>query len=151
MICKEKDKIKSTVEEIRRISFQEKRNYSEKKMNSFLNVILDFKENLNEKTDRIQKLVNILEEITWFKVIDDECLMLLNDLIAQSKDLHSSLIRHYALSLQFKQKGIAKKEIINYKTAIDDFKESFSDLESVFFFLPDMPEFKETTRELSLI
>lgn len=50
-----------------------------------------------------------------------------------------------------RSKGIAKEEISNFKAAIDDLKDSYQDLESVFFFLPKMPEFKETTKQLSLI
>jgi hypothetical protein len=151
MECATKDKIQTTVQEVRRMSFEEKINSSEEKMNTFLDAILEFKGKLTEKSNKILRLADMLEEITWFTIVDNECLMLLNDLIAQSKDLHSSLIRNYVVFAPLKQKGIAKEEITSYKSAIDDLKESYSDLESVFFFLPDMPEFKETTRELSLV
>ena len=151
MECVTKDKISNTVNEVRQISFEEKINSSEEKINSFLDAILDFKNNLIEKSNKIIELADKLEQITWLTVDDNECLMLLNDLIAQSKDLHSSLIRNYVVFAPLRQKGIAKDEIRTYKSAIDDFKESYIDLESVFFFLPEIPEFKETTRELSLV
>ena len=37
------------------------------------------------------------------------------------------------------------------KNSIDELKESYEDLESVFFFLPKMPDFVETTTKLSLM
>lgn len=151
MECTTKNKIETTVNEVRKISFEEKRNSAEEKINAFLDAVLEFKEMLTKKAEKISRLVDKLDEVTWYKVEDEECLMLLNDLIAQTKDLHSSLIRNYVIFASLKQKGIAKAEIKNYKSAIDDLKESFTDLESVFFFLPEMPEFKETTKELSLI
>ena len=77
--------------------------------------------------------------------------MLTNDLISAAKDLHSSLVRQY-ISLDFlRKKGVAKEEIKEFKTSIDELKETYQDLESVFFYLPEMPEFVETTKQLSLV
>ena len=146
-----KNRIKNTIDEVRRTSFNEKINSSKEKINSFLDAIIDFKVQLEERTAKISNLADELEKITWFEIDDNECLMLLNDLIAQSKDLHSTLIRNYLRFVSLKTKGIAKEEIKAHKAAIDDFRESYTDLESVFFYLPQMPEFKETTRELSLL
>lgn len=153
MECATKNKIVHTVEEVRKISFEEKMNSSEEKMNILLDAILEFKSKLSEKTTKITELADTLEEITWFQIEkgDNDCLMLLNDLIAQAKDLHSSLIRNYVNFTPLRKKGVAKAEIKSYKSAIDDFKESYSDLESVFFYLPEIKDFKETTKELSLI
>lgn len=146
-----KKRIKSAVDEVRRISYEEKINSVEEKINVFLDAILDFKAMLNEKTDKILKLADKLEALTWFSIENDECMILLNDLIALSKDFHSTLIRNYIAYNKLKTKGVAKAEIKEHKAAIDDFKESFTDLESVFFYLPEMPDFKETTRELSIL
>lgn len=77
--------------------------------------------------------------------------MLLNDLISSAKDLRTSLIRQYISMNFFRKKGIAKEEIKNFKNSIDELKESYEDLESVFFFLPEMPDFVETTSKLSLV
>lgn len=149
--CATKEKIINTVSAVRKVSFEEKLNSTEEKLNNFLDAILDFKIMLTEKTAKINELIENLESVTWLQIQNEECLMLLNDLVAQAKDLHSSLIRNYVVFNSLKQKGIAKECIKEYKAAIDDFKESYSDIESVFFFLPEMPEFKETTKELSLI
>ena len=76
---------------------------------------------------------------------------MINDLISAIKDLRSSLARQYASMSFLRQKGIAKEEIKTFRSAIDELKEVYQDLESVFFFLPKMMEFKETTKLLSLI
>jgi hypothetical protein len=76
---------------------------------------------------------------------------LLNDLISSAKDLRTTFIRQYVLLTTFRKKGIAKEEIKNFKSAVDDLKEICDDLESVFFFLPKMPDFNETTKQLSLV
>ena len=73
------------------------------------------------------------------------------DIISLGKDLHSSLIRQYVSFSDLRQRGIAKNEIRDFKNPIDELKESYYDLESVFFFLPEISEFKETTKLLSLV
>jgi antitoxin component YwqK of YwqJK toxin-antitoxin module len=103
------------------------------------------------KSDKIEKIVVMLEGITWYKNIDEEGLKLINEIISLSKDLHSTLIRFYVDLNYFAKKNIAKEEIKNLKKAIDDLKEITQDLESVFFYLPQMPQFVESTKQLSLI
>lgn len=147
-------KIKEVLKEIRNSSYEEKKSsyMDENKVNEFLDSMLDFKEHLKVKTERIYDISNKMESLTWLGDLNEECLMLLNDLISSAKDLQSSLIRQYvAMNNILPQKGIAKQEIKEFKNSIDELKESYEDLESVFFFLPQMPEFVETTKQLSLI
>lgn len=148
-----KAEIKNTFSSVREFSFNEKRNpvLDEEKMNMFLDAISDFKSAIKEKTLNIYDLNKKLERITWFDDIDEECLKLINDIISLGKDLHSSLIRQYLSFNDLRQRGIAKNEIRDFKNSIDELKESYYDLESVFFFLPEIPEFKETTKLLSLV
>ena len=148
-----KSEIVDTFSNVRSFSFQEKKAslLDEEKVNSFLDVILDFKNSLKEKTERIYNINEKIERITWFNEIDEESLMLLNDLISSAKDLRTSLIRQYISMNSFRTKGIAKEEIKDFKNSIDELKESYEDLESVFFFLPKMPDFVETTSKLSLV
>ncbi|MCC7453372.1 MAG: hypothetical protein IT222_04335 [Crocinitomix sp.] len=148
-----KSEIVDTFSNVRSFSFQEKRSpmVDEERVNLLLDTILDFKSSLKIKTNKIYEVNERIEKITWFNNLDDESLMLLNDLISSAKDLRTSLIRQY-LSMNFlRKKGIAKSEIKNFKNAIDELREAFEDLESVFFFLPEMPEFKEITKKLSLV
>lgn len=123
----------------------------EEKVDSFLDAILDFKNLLSEKTEAICEINQKLEKLTWLGDLDEECLMLLNDLIASAKDLHTFLVRQYVAMNAIRKKGITKEEVNEFKNAIDELKETYSDLASVFFFLPKMPEFVETTKQLSLI
>ncbi|HEX8376838.1 MAG TPA: hypothetical protein VF602_03405 [Pedobacter sp.] len=148
-----KDKIHETFNQVRDTSFEEKVHLTEEHLiNNFLDHILDFKSKLSSKTERINTLVEKLEVLTWLNdPIDDECLKLINDLIASARDLHYSLIRRYVEMNHLRAKGIAKDEIKSFKNSIDDLKDIFIDLESVFFHLPNIPSFKQTTRELSLL
>jgi len=145
--------IETTFSSVRAMSFNEKKSpfLEEEKINAFLDAVLDFKKTLAEKTQKLYDINERIEKLTWFNDLDDECLMLINDLISTAKDLRSTLIRQY-ISMNFlRKKGIAKEEIKDLKNAIDELKETYEDLESVFFFLPQMPAFAETTRQLSLV
>ncbi|MCF6318526.1 MAG: hypothetical protein L3J83_04470 [Proteobacteria bacterium] len=148
-----KSEIVDTFSNVRTFSFEEKKSsvLNEERINYFLDTLLDFKAHLKEKSEKIYDINQRIEQITWYNDLDEECLMLLNDIISVAKDLQSSLIRQYVKMNIFRQKGIAKKEIASFKNAIDELKEAYEDLESVFFFLPEMPEFTETTRQLSLV
>ena len=148
-----KPKITEVFNAVRNFSFEEKREaiFDEEKINKLLDTILDFKKTFATKTEKINNLVTKLEELTWCNNVDEECLMLINDLISSIKDLHSSLIRQYVSLTYIRSKNIAKEEIKNFKMAIDNLKEIGVDLESVFFFLPEMPLFKNTTKQLSLV
>jgi len=148
-----KPKITEAFNTVRNFSFEEKREaiFDEERINKLLDAILDFKKAFATKTEKINVLVIKLEELTWCNDVDEECLMLINDLISSIKDLHSSLIRQYVSLNYIRSKNIAKEEIKNFKMAIDNLKEIGTDLESVFFFLPEMPLFKNTTKQLSLV
>ena len=119
--------------------------------NDFLDSLLDFKHSLKQKTETITSFNDCIEKITWFNDLDEECLMLINDLISAIKDLHSSLIHQYISMNYLKQKSIVKEEIRDFKCTIDNLKENYQDLESVFFYLPKMSDFKDTTKQLSLV
>ncbi|MGV8090325.1 MAG: hypothetical protein AB2L24_00485 [Mangrovibacterium sp.] len=148
-----KSEIKNTFSSVRAFSFTEKKSplLDEKQINKFLDTLSDLKTFIISKTQKIDEINERMEKLTWFNDLDDECLMLINDLISSAKDLHSSLIRQYIKMNFLRKRGIARDEIKNFKNSVDELKESYSDLESVFFFLPKIPDFIETTKELSLI
>lgn len=148
-----KSEIFNTFSSVRDFSFKEKQSplFNEEQINGFLDAVLDFKKVLSEKTQNIYDFNDRIEKLTWFDDLDEECLKVANDLISAAKDLSSSLIRQYVSMNFIRSRGIAKNEIKDFKNAIDEFKEIYSDLESVLFFLPEMPDFVETTKELSLV
>lgn len=141
-------RIEETFEEVRSFSFKEKK---EPSIDRFLDAILDLKKMLKEKADKIFDISERMEGVTWYTDPDEESLILLNDLISSARDAHSTLIRQYVSLNPLRAKSIAKTEIKTFKSAIDTLKETYEDLESVFFFLPEMPDFVETTKKLSLV
>jgi uncharacterized protein (UPF0305 family) len=148
-----KSEIADTFSSVRSFSYNEKKSplIDQERINSFLDSLLEFRKSLKEKTETIISFNDRIERITWYNDLDEECYMLINDLISTIKDLHSSLIRQYISMNYIRQKGIAKEEIREFKNTIDVLKENYQDLESVFFFLPEISEFKETTKLLSLV
>lgn len=154
MDCVEyRPKISETFERVRKFSFEQKKEatYDEAKINAFLDKILEFKEIFAKKTEKINGLVEKIEELTWFTNVDSESLLKINDLISAIRDGHSSLKRQWVSTNTIRKAGIAKDELKNFKLAMDDLKGAASDLESRFFFLPQLPNFEETTKELSLL
>lgn len=146
-------RIKETFQNVRNLSFEEKKEpiLDEKKINRLLDTILDFKRNLTKKTDKIEDVIERIEKITWFNNLDQECLILINDLVSSIRNLQSSLQRQYISFNFLRAKGIAIDEIKSFKSAIDDLKDIANDLDSRFFFLPINVEFEDITKELSLI
>ena len=144
--------VADTFSSVRNFSFEEKKGFlNEEKVNALLDAILEFKKVFNKKTETINSINEKIEKLTWYNDIKDETLLQLNDLISSIKDAHSTLIKQYVSLNYIRSKGIAKEEISKFKSAIDDLRESYQDLESVFFFLPEIPDFIETTKQLSLI
>lgn len=115
-----KAEIERTFSSVRSFSFQEKKSsiLDEEKVNVFLDAILDFKNGLKEKTEKIYDINERIEKITWFNDLDEACLMLLNDLTSSAKDLRSSLIRQYVSMNDLRKKGITKAEVKDFKNAI---------------------------------
>jgi uncharacterized protein YutE (UPF0331/DUF86 family) len=152
-IISDKAHIQRTFKELSTFSFNEKKITlnAEERINELLDSILDFKKSLKDKTQEIYDINEKLEKLTWFNNLDEACLMTLNDLISLAKDLRTTLIRRYVAMNHLRTRGVANAEIKDFKNALDEMKESYEDLESVFFYLPKMPEFVETSRRLSLI
>lgn len=148
-----KTEIASTFSSVRNFSYKEKKSpfLDEKLVNKFLDTILSVKESLKTKSEKINDINTRLENLTWFNDLDEESLMLINDIISATKNLHSSLVRQYVQLASLRKKGIAKEEIKEFKYSMDELRESSEDLESVFFYLPQMPDFLETKKQLSLV
>jgi hypothetical protein len=147
-----KSEVSTTFSRVRQFSFEAKKTFlTEEKVNALLDGILDLKKLFTNQTKKINSINEKIERLTWYNDLDEESLLSLNDLISSIKDLHSTLVKQYVSLNYIRAKGIAKEEVCNFKSAMDDLKESYQDLESVFFFLPAHPEYQETTKQLSLI
>ena len=79
-----KPQILETFQQVRNFSFEEKREsvIDEIKMNKFLDSIIDFKQSLKLKTDKIEEIIENTEKITWFNNLDDDSLLIVNDLVS---------------------------------------------------------------------
>jgi hypothetical protein len=79
-----KPQILETFQQVRNFSFEEKREavIDEIKMNKFLDSIIDFKQSLKIKTDKIEEIIENTEKITWFNNLDDDSLLIVNDLVS---------------------------------------------------------------------
>jgi len=144
----QKMKILSVYKSISDFSFQEKI-IAQKSAYALVENILDLKCMLLEKSNKLDDIVKRMEAITWFNNIDDACKQLINDIIASANDLHTVLIKELKITPDIYSRGIAKEEINAFKNSIVDLKEASEDLESVFFKLPHIYEFKEITGELA--
>jgi hypothetical protein len=79
-----KPQILETFQQVRNFSFEEKKEavIDEIKMNKFLDSIIDFKQSLKIKTDKIEEIIENTEKITWFNNLDDDSLLIVNDLVS---------------------------------------------------------------------
>lgn len=154
MECVAHREIRETANTVRDFSYNEKKSISvkyEEQVNYLLDTINEFKAILRKKIDNLNDINNRLEKITWCNDLDEECFRILNDLIASAKDAHSTLIRQYVSMNTPTFRKFANHEIKTFKTSIDELRESYQDLESVFFYLPQMDDFVDTSKQLSLI
>ena len=81
--------------------------------------------------------------------MEEDCMMILNDIIALAKDYHSTLMKQYISLKDSSIHDLAIETLQRFKNEIDELKESCEDLESVFFYLPNFSDFYETTKLLS--
>lgn len=146
-------RITEILENVRRFAFEEKKDptFSKARIDNLLDKILDFQQKLVKQNDKIDTLIEGIEQLTWFTDLDDVSLMTIDELIFSTRDLHSSLLKQYIIMNELRTKGSAKDVIKEHQASLDDLKDVAADLDSRFFFLPNLPDFRQTTNELSLI
>lgn len=145
--------IQSTYSSIREFSFSEKTEnaWNEGKVNAFLDAVLDFKQELKYRCDKIDELYEAKSKLTWLQDRNKENLQLINDIIASLKNLHSALLSQLATIQSIKAKGIAIKEIEDFELAISDIQECYDDLDYVFFRFPNNKEMQKITKKLEML
>lgn len=126
------------------ISFKEKKELSEEdKVNEFLDVLSEVRNDITEKTSKLEDIIENFEKLSWFKgELDDSVKVKCNKVIASSRELSRILIRRYAFFKKNLPKGTFKKEIRDFKDAIDSFKEIVNVFETIFFELPNINSFQ---------
>lgn len=145
-----KDKINKTFIEVSELSKPKNtKSVDQIVIDSFLDRILEFQSNIQEKADKINFVNSKFQELTWVENVDNECLLLLRKLINTSKDLHNKMIKYYVSLNWAIKKGIATEAMKNFKLSLDDLKEYNQDLEDLFFNLPEDKDFTERVNMLS--
>lgn len=148
------DYIETQFKSVSDFSFEQKKQVADAEtvINDFLDNVLSVKADIDSLAEKTESVVEAIEGLTWFNTTDENVLQELNNLISSCRDLRASLIRRYVnFNNGLRKNGIAVTELNRLKTAADDLKEACADVESAFFFLPRLPEFKETTKLLSLV
>lgn len=121
----------------------------EERMNNFLDSILRLKKKITKQTNGLKKLDSLFTELTWYDITNIEEEILLKDVIAKAKGLHSKYIRNYAsMKKGLWQENICRLEISEFKDALDDFEESIYEVEEIFFTLRKDDEFNELMNSL---
>ena len=145
--------IKKTFDQVKALGFKQKQQLlSEQEIvDRFLDAIPKFKKELIYRTNIMEDIADKVDLISRMGKPSQAALKELNGLISVLRDWHSVMVRDYVSLNSIRKHNIAKGEIKAYKAAIDGLKEGYEDLESIYFFLPSIPEFKETTRDISLI
>jgi hypothetical protein len=105
-------------------------------------------EALATKEERIEKMISILEKITWIANPDAEAMQLIggivNDTITYLNQEESFIAEVKPLVAQ----GYVKKEFKSFLGAYDDLKEALLDIKSVFYTLPEDKAFYEAFKKL---
>jgi len=148
-----KETIGKTIEIVKETSYAEKKSHIPERddIDKFLDTLLIIQKKTNESSEKVEYINDCLEKLTWLNEVDEDSLKEINSLVGSAKYLHSILARQYILIGNLRKKGLSKEVIKRFKDSIDNLKESIFDLDSVFFGLPQIPGFLETTKELSLI
>lgn len=125
----------------------------EKMVNVFLDSILALRKFIDEKSESLESIEKQMVKLTHIEHSEllENDYKELRELIDEANITCSSLMRFYAALRDLREKGVINKEAKRYKIAVDDFKETISDLELAFFTLPATSGFKSTTDKLSAL
>ena len=105
-------------------------------------------EALTLKEERIEKMISILEKITWITNPDAEAMELIEGIV---KDTLAYLSQEESFIAEVKPlvaQGYVKKEFKSFLGAYDDLKEALLDIKSVFYTLPEDKEFYAAFKKL---
>nr|WP_315219791.1 hypothetical protein [uncultured Flavobacterium sp.] len=142
-----KVQITQTFNEVR--SFSYKRKNEQEILNSFLDKILELQGKITEDTNFVFSLVERFEKLSWIDAsnLDEETLIVLNDIISISRDIHRTMIMRF-IFLNKHMRDMASLHIKEFKMSIDDLKESINDLEYIHFRIPYDLRFQEINERI---
>ena len=108
----------------------------------------ELKETLRNKEERAEKMISLLEQMTWVSKPDAESLAIVKEVVNDAKNYIQHEIEFTSFVKPLISKGLIKKEYDLYISLIDDLRETVQDVESVFFILSKDQEFNNSLIEL---
>ena len=141
------EKIAKIVDDVKRFSEKERTEPSQEQIDQFLDKINWLKDFILEDISRLKSITTGLEDLTWITEFDEKDVEDLRYIVNICKDIHSTLVKYY-IKLKSIFNGMPKQELSDFKLSIDDFREAYTDINSKFFVLPNLQDFKEGERIL---
>ncbi len=141
-------------EKVSEVSFEAKKEslVTEEQINHFLDSIIALRAHLKKRTEKLNEIVDLIDQVTWIDgPLSDDNLRDIHDIISKLQDYFSSLSKLLHRLKKIENNNIAGKEINSFRLAIQDVREAYQDLESIYFHLPHMDDFIEAEKMISLL
>jgi hypothetical protein len=116
---------------------------------SLLDELKELKKIVVKKTAQVEKVIEQLEEASWYKVEDKEGQALILGFIKIAYKYYGEEKRYFASLKDLKSLGYWNQELDYFGNSLDDLEETLSDIESRFLTLDKVEGFKETMDKLS--
>ena len=110
--------------------------------------VTELKETFRTKEERAEKMISLLEQITWIHNPEPESLAIVQNVVIDAKMYIEHEIKFISAIKPLIVNGVVKKEYKTYIDLIDDMKEAVQDVESAFFSLPKDEAFYASLKEL---
>lgn len=150
--AEQREQIARFTETVREAAVSERNNKPEyeKKVNKFLDFILEEKAFFKRQADELGAWLPQAEGLSWLSNLDDEGLALMKKVIALMGELHVAMRNHYLkANTFFTHNKVGTQELKAYKAVAADLKELAADLHTRFFVFPSDEDFQAITNELS--
>ncbi|MCF0056823.1 hypothetical protein [Dyadobacter sp. CY356] len=108
----------------------------------------ELKDTIEMKEERIEKMISVLEKITWVTNPDAEEMQLIEGIVEDTKTYLNQEMKFVSTVKPLVLKGFAKKEFRSFLGSVDDLREALQDVQSVFYTLPNNKDFYESLKDL---
>jgi hypothetical protein len=146
------ERITRFTEAVKRASVSEASNKKayEKRVDKFLDFILEEQKFFRERGIAIKALLLDVEQFSWFSDLDEESSEWMQKIIAAMNRLHGIMLTRYIKANNFFTRNqVALPELRDYKAVADDLRELAADLNARVFVFPQDDEFQAITNELN--
>lgn len=117
---------------------------SQKNIDCFLDSINDLKKVLRDGSKSLKRVDDLLGLVTWFENVGHDDEKGLMEMIDYCLEAHGFMLRQYVqVRRVFWPLNIARKEMSDFKDALDNMEESLFELNQIFFELRKDPKFNK--------